>query len=104
MDQEQINIMQALRDTLKWRDELSVSLIDDNIRLQINYGLFHKAVVQQRKNLEAAIESLRHTPFSVTDTGIDVIRTLVLIRNAIKHLTGEEEQSKTLQEAFHKRT
>jgi hypothetical protein len=98
MDQEQINILQALRDALKQRDTLASALIDDNIQLQLTIKRITTLLIAQRINLDSAIESLRHSPFSVTDTGIQTIRTLVLMSNAIKHLTGENDLAKKLRE------
>jgi len=100
MEKDELSILHALRDTLKHRDELSLSLIDDNISIQIHHGRFHKAVIEQRKALEAAIESLRYCPFSSSPHGIEIIRTLVLISNAIKHLTGEDESVKKEEKHF----
>lgn len=94
MEKDEISILQALRDTLKQRDDFSVSLIDDNIKLQIHHVRFLKEIITQRKLLEAALESLRNTPFRHTDAGTDLYRTLVLINNGIKCLTGEEDPAK----------
>lgn len=96
MEKDKISIIMALKDALKQRDSLASSLIDDNISLQLQLRRFKNEIFQYQQTLDITVDSLRNTTFGVTTPGMDALRTLVLINNGIKGLTGAKDLDKSV--------